>query len=74
MNNVEMRRRPSNQGSVRPAEELRKKLARLEDRGNRCLADANEAAEQGKRVKAEKLYQQGQRWLDRANKMRGWGG
>jgi hypothetical protein len=53
---------------------LRKKLARLEDRGNRCLADANEAAEQGKRVKAEKLYQQGQRWLDRANKMRGWGG
>jgi hypothetical protein len=44
-----------------------------EELGNRHLADANEAAERGKLVKAERLYQKSQYWLDRANELRGWG-
>lgn len=51
----------------------REKIVRAEDFGSRYLADANEAAEQGKQAKAEKLYEKGQYWLDRANKLRGWG-
>lgn len=44
-----------------------------EERAGRWLADANEAAEQGKHEKAEKLYAKSQYWLDRANNARGWG-
>ncbi len=40
---------------------------------SRYLADANEAAEQGKTAKAEKLYEKSQYWLDKANAARGWG-
>jgi hypothetical protein len=53
-------------------ETQQEKIVRLEVRGGQLLADANEAAEQGKQAKAEKLYEQGQRWLDKANKARGW--
>lgn len=52
---------------------LQQKIVEAEDRGNRYLADANEAAEKGKQAKAEKLYEKGQFWLDRANKLQGWG-
>lgn len=37
----------------------------------RALADANEAAECGNAVKAEKLYRTAQYWLDRYNKLTG---
>ncbi len=48
------------------------KIIEAEDRGSRYLADANEASEAGKKNEAEKLYDKGQYWLDRANKLRGW--
>jgi hypothetical protein len=50
---------------------LHEKLVDAEDRGNRYLADANEAAERGNHTKAEKLYAKGQYWLDRSNKLAG---
>ncbi|WP_189375209.1 hypothetical protein [Mesorhizobium sp. M4A.F.Ca.ET.020.02.1.1] len=55
------------------AKTLKEKIADAEDRGNRYLADANEAAEQGNMAKANKLYDKGQYWLDRANALQGWG-
>ncbi|RUX08048.1 MAG: hypothetical protein E5V51_00250 [Mesorhizobium sp.] len=54
-------------------ESLSEKIADADARGGRYLADANEAAEQGKHAKAEKLYARGQYWLDRSNKLRGCG-
>lgn len=54
------------------ARPLSERIIDAEERGNRYLADANEAAENGKEAKAEKLYEKGQVWLDRANKLRGW--
>lgn len=54
-------------------EKNRDKIIRAEEFGNRYLADANEAAERGKQTKAERLYEKSQYWLDRANKLRGWG-
>lgn len=51
----------------------REKIVKAEDLGSRYLADANEAAEIGKHAKAERLYEKSQFWLDRANKLRGWG-
>jgi hypothetical protein len=48
------------------------KIADAEARGSKLLADANEAAERGQKAKAERLYDKGQFWLDRANKLRGW--
>lgn len=50
---------------------LKERLIEAEDRGNRYLADANEALELGDYVKAEKLYAKGQYWLDRYNKLAG---
>jgi hypothetical protein len=52
---------------------LQQKIVEAEDRGNRLLADANEAAEKGNQAKADKLYEKGQYWLDRSNKLQGWG-
>ena len=46
---------------------------RAEELCGRYLADANEAAEQGKNDKAERLYEKAQYWLDKANNARGWG-
>lgn len=40
--------------------------------GSYWLAKANEQAERGNQEAAEKLYEKGQFWLDRANKLRGW--
>lgn len=48
------------------------KIVEAEARCARYLGDANEAAEQGKKAKAERLYEKSQYWLDRANKLRGW--
>jgi hypothetical protein len=47
------------------------KMIDADERGSRYLADANEAAERGDHAKAEKLYQKGQFWLDRYNKLAG---
>lgn len=53
------------------ARSLREKIIEAEERGSRYLADANEAAERGDREKADKLYEKGQYWLDRYNKLVG---
>jgi hypothetical protein len=55
------------------AKTLSEKIADADMRGSKYLADANEAAEKGKHAKAEKLYEKGQYWLDRSNKLRGCG-
>ena len=56
---------------TRPAKTLAEKIAEADERGSMYLADANEAAERGDHVKAEKLYAKGQYWLDRYNKLAG---
>ncbi|TIU88843.1 MAG: hypothetical protein E5W06_00310 [Mesorhizobium sp.] len=56
----------------KPKRTLHERIIDAEERGSRHLADANEAAEKGHKDKAEKLYDKGQYWLDRANKLRGW--
>lgn len=57
---------------IKPAPKtLSDKIADADDRGARYLGDANEASERGNQVKAEKLYEKGQFWLDRSNKLRG---
>ena len=53
--------------------EISLKVAEADERGGRYLADANEAAERGQHEKAERLYEKGQYWLDRSNKLRGCG-
>lgn len=50
---------------------LRERIIDAEERCNRHLADANEADERGDKVKAEKLYDKSQFWLDRYNKLAG---
>lgn len=50
---------------------LNERIADADERGSRYLADANEAAELGQHEKAERLYEKGQYWLDRSNKLRG---
>ena len=40
-------------------------------RASQYLGDANEAAERGDKVTAEKLYEKAQFWLDRMNKLLG---
>lgn len=50
---------------------LSEKIADADQRGGDLLARANEAAERGQHEKAEKLYERGQYWLDRSNKLRG---
>lgn len=44
-----------------------------EERANKWLADANEAGERGQTAKEERCLAKSQYWLDRANKLRGWG-
>jgi hypothetical protein len=56
---------------MKPRRTLSERIADADDRGGRYLADANEAAERGDTVKAEKLYDKVQYWLDRSNKLRG---
>ncbi|TLX16780.1 hypothetical protein [Rhizobium sp. MHM7A] len=50
---------------------LSERIAHADMMGSRHLADANEANEQGKTEKAEKLYAKVQYWLDLSNKLRG---
>lgn len=50
---------------------LSERIADADMRGSKYLADANEAAERGDHVKAEKLYEKCQYWLDRVNKLLG---
>jgi hypothetical protein len=50
---------------------LSEKIAEADMRGGKYLADANDAAERGDYEKAEKLYEKGQYWLDRVNKLLG---
>lgn len=50
---------------------LNEKMIEADTRGSRYLADANEAAENGNQAKANKLYEKGQFWLDRYNKLAG---
>ncbi|MGX7874416.1 hypothetical protein ACVDG5_018140 [Mesorhizobium sp. ORM6] len=57
----------------KPVRPLEDRILEAEEWGSRYLADANEASEKGQKAKAEKLYDKGQFWLDRANKLRGWG-
>lgn len=54
-----------------PKKPLGERLAEADERGSRYLADANEAAERGDTAKAEALYEKGQFWLDRYNKLAG---
>lgn len=50
---------------------LTARIAKADANGSRYLADANQAAEQGKSSKAERLYSKGQYWLDLSNQLRG---
>jgi len=50
---------------------LAEKIADADAQGGRWLAAANEAAERGCKAQAEKLYEKGQYWMDRSNKLRG---
>ncbi len=63
-------RMPSKNRSA-TAKSLSERIADADARGGNYLAMANEAAENGNRAKAEKLYSKGQFWLDRSNKLRG---
>lgn len=58
---------------ARPTKTLSEKIAEADARGGKFLADANEAAERGNQAKADRLYEKGQYWLDRSNKLRGCG-
>jgi hypothetical protein len=53
------------------AKTTHEKMIEADERGSRYLADANEAAERGQHQKAERLYEKGQYWLDRYNKLAG---
>ena len=44
-----------------------------EERAGKWLADGRAAEEAGKTAKAERCYEKSQYWLDKANKVRGWG-
>lgn len=50
---------------------LQERITDADQRGCSYLADANEAAERGEREKADRLYEKGQFWLDRLNKLLG---
>ncbi|HVZ60651.1 MAG TPA: hypothetical protein VG892_07680 [Terriglobales bacterium] len=50
---------------------IQERIADADEIGGRYLADANDAAERGNKVLAEKLYERGQVWLDRSNRLRG---
>jgi hypothetical protein len=52
---------------------IAERVAHADERGSYWLSLANEAAEQGKHEKAERLYDKGQYWLDLSNKLRGCG-
>ena len=51
---------------------IRERIINAEIRGSMALADANAAQERGALKTADRLYERSQRWLDKANKLRGW--
>jgi len=55
----------------KPKKSLSERIADADQRGGHWLAEANEASERGDHKKAEELYEKGQYWLDRSNKLRG---
>lgn len=57
--------------SSKPQKTVAEKIADADQRGGDLLAKAKEAAERGQHDKAERLYERGQYWLDRANKLLG---
>lgn len=56
---------------AKPKRSLEERIIDAETRGNNYLADANAAEERGDKVTAAKLYDKGQFWLDRYNKLAG---
>ena len=54
------------------AKTLQEKIVEAEQRASFYLAEGNEAEEKGRSQKAEQLYEKGQRWLDKLNKLQGW--
>jgi hypothetical protein len=46
---------------------LKDRILDAETRGNKWLADGNEASERGDQPRAEECYAKGQYWLDRYN-------
>lgn len=59
--------------SKAPKKSVHDRMIDAEVRGNKWLADANEAAEKGDHETAEKYYAKGQFWLDRYNLLAGIG-
>ena len=51
---------------------MNEQIADAEAKGSAALADANDANERGAKKTADKLYDRAQRWLDKANELRGW--
>jgi hypothetical protein len=56
---------------AKPQKTLNERIADADQKGGDYLARANEAAERGQTKKAERLYEKGQFWLDRTNKLLG---
>lgn len=52
---------------------LAERIAHAEAEACRLLGNANEALERGNRRQAERLERAGEKWLTRANDLRGWG-
>ena len=50
---------------------LQERILEAETRGNKWLADGNEASERGDKARAEACYEKGQFWLDRYNLLTG---
>jgi hypothetical protein len=50
---------------------IQQKINDADINGSDLLARANEAAEKGQHVKAERLYERCQKWLDISNQLRG---
>lgn len=50
---------------------LNERMIEAEEFASRYLANGNEASERGNHAKAERLYEKGQFWLDRYNKLAG---
>lgn len=60
----------------RPKKTLAEQIADAEAKAGTALGNYNEAVETGRRVlgvSAEQWLERSQRWLDRANDLRGWG-
>lgn len=66
-----MARKPT----LKPKRPLSERIADAEARSSNALGNYNEAVETGRRihgVSAEQWLDRSQRWLDRANDLRGW--